>query len=137
VTRTQTALDMQAQGASNREIAQKLNVSVSTAAALLASGHRAKKRGGTGAPVNAGSGRGKYEISTYQLETAVMDLWEDGQSKEAIAEALDVRVESVGKILGYMREGNSERAFGAAAAARSSADLLAAIRRAHPDRCGA
>ncbi len=137
MTRTQTALDMQAQGASNREIAQALNVSVSTAAALLASGHRAKKRGGTGAPVNAGSGRGKYEISTNQLETAVMDLWDAGQSKEAIADALDIRVESVGKILGYMREGNTERAFGPEAAARCSADLLAAIRRAHPDRCSA
>lgn len=137
VSRTDAAIAMQAQGRTNREIAQALGVSVSTAAALLASGHRAKKRGGAGHPASAGLARGRYGMGTTQLETAIMDLWEAKQSKQAIAEALDVRVETVEKIVSYMREGQTDLAFGAKAAALSSSALLAALRRHHPERCGA
>lgn len=137
MTRTETALSMQARGASNREIAQKLNVTVSTAAALLASGHRAKKRGGTGAPANAGSGRGRFNMGTTQLENAIMDLWDERASKEAIAEALDVRVETVENILSYMRITKSDLAFSDKAVGESTDALLDALRRHHPDRCTA
>lgn len=132
-TRTAAAIALQQQGYSNRQIAEALNVSVSTASALLASGHRAKKRGGTGVP----SERGKYGMPTAQLETSIMDLYDAGRSKAAIAEALNIRRETVEKVIGYMSEGSTDLAFGKSAAARASAALLNAIRQHHPERCGA
>jgi len=130
-TRTEVALAMQDAGASNREIGEKLGVSVSTASALLASGHRAKSRGGTGVP----SQRGKYGIPTAALETAIMDLWDEGKSYDQIAEALNIRRETAQKIVAYMREGATDWSMGGAAAARGSEALLAALLRHHPERC--
>lgn len=132
-TRTARALALQAAGASNRQIADALGVTVSTASALLASGHRAKSRGGTGAPCE----RGKYGITTAALETAIMDLWDEGRSYGEIAARLNIRRETAQKIVAYMREGATDLATGEAATARSSDALLAALRRAHPERCGA
>ncbi|WIA56580.1 hypothetical protein N6H05_01780 [Sphingobium sp. WTD-1] len=132
-TRTARALALQARGASNRQIADALGVTVSTASALLASGHRAKSRGGTGTPCE----RGKYGIGTAALETAIMDLWDEGKSYGQIAELLNIRRETAEKIVAYMREGATDLASGEAATARSSAALLDALRRAHPERCSA
>lgn len=133
MTRTERALSMQAEGRSSREIAQALGVSVSCASALLSSGHRAKKRGGNGTP----TGRGRYGISTSELETTIMDLYEADVSRSAIAEQLGIRRETVDKIIGYMQVGHSELVNGPSAIARASAMLLDAIRRHHPERCGA
>lgn len=132
-TRTEAAIALQAAGSNNREIAEKLGVSVSTASALLASGHRAKSRGGSGSP----SERGKYGVSTAALETAIMDLWDMGRSHAEIADALNIRRETSVKIVAYMREGATDLATGRAVAARSSDALLSALRRHHPERCGA
>lgn len=129
-TRTAAAIALQEQGYSNRQIAEALNVSVSTACALLVSGHRAKKRGGTGTP----SQRGKYGMPTAQLEARIMDLYDAGRRKGEIAQALNVRPETVDKVIAYMSEGATDLAFGRGAAARASAALLAALRLHHPER---
>lgn len=136
-TRTAAALALQAQGASNRQIAETLGVSVSTASALLASGHRAKRRGGTGAPASAGCGRGKYGIPTAQLETAIMDLYDEGLSREAIADRLNLSRQTVESITRYMSEGSADLAFGRGPAMRGSTALIEAIKRVYPDRCSA
>lgn len=130
-TRTAAAIALQQQGYTNRQIAETLNVSVSTASALLASGHRAKKRGGTG----TASERGKYGFGTAQLETMIMDLYDAGRSKAEIAEALNIRRETVEKITQNMSEGATDLALGRSATARGSAALIAAIRLHHPERC--
>lgn len=132
-TRTAAAIALQQQGHSNRQIAEALGVSVSTASALLVSGHRAKKRGGTGVP----SERGKYGMPTAQLEARIMDLYDAGRRQGEIAEALNIRPETVGKVVAYMSEGATDLAFGRGAAARASAALLAALKIHHPERCGA
>ena len=129
-TRTAAAIALQEQGHSNRQIAEALNVSVSTACALLVSGHRAKKRGGTGTP----SQRGKYGMPTAQLEARIMDLYDAGRRKGEIAQVLNVRPETVDKVIAYMSEGATDLAFGRGAASRASAALLAAIRLHHPER---
>ncbi|NML88379.1 response regulator transcription factor [Sphingobium sp. TB-6] len=131
-TRTAAAIALQGQGYGNRQIAEALNISVSTVSALLASGYRAKKRGGTGAP----SERGKYGMGTAQLEARIMDLYDAGSRQGEIAKALNIRPETVGKVVGYMSEGATDLAFGRCAAVRASASLLAAIQRHHPERCG-
>ena len=131
-TRTAAAIALQGQGYSNRKIAEALNISVSTVSALLASGHRAKKRGGTGAPTE----RGKYGMGTAQLEARIMDLYDAGTRQGEIARTLNIRPETVGKVVAYMSEGATDLAFGRGAAARASASLLAAIQRHHPERCG-
>lgn len=133
-TRTAAALALQAEGRSNREIAQVLGVSVSTVSALLASGHRAKHRGGTGQPASAGSSRRKYGIPTSQLETSIMDLYDAGVARTGIADRLNLSRETVDKVIGYMSEGATELAFGRGAAARGSQALIAAIARCHPER---
>lgn len=132
-TRTEAAIALQAEGSSNREIAEKLSVSVSTASALLASGHRAKSRGGTGSP----TGRGKYGMTSAALETAIMDLWDAGKSYGEIAEQLNIRRETAEKIVAYMREGITDLSMGRAALTRCSDALVSALRRHHPERCGA
>ena len=132
-TRTAAAIALQQQGATNRQIAETLGVSVSTASALLASGHRAKKRGGSGSP----SERGKYGIGTAALETAIMDLWDEGKSYSDIADILNIRRETAQKIVAYMREGATDLAMGREMAARCSDALLAALIRHHPERCSA
>lgn len=136
-SRTEAAIAMQAQGHSNRQIAEVLGVSVSTAAALLASGHRAKRRGGTGVPAPGGSGRGKYGLPTAHLETAIMDLHDAGHSRADIAAQLGIERHTVEKIVSYMGEGATDVALGRYATAKASAALLAAILRHHPDRCSA
>ena len=132
-TRTAAAIALQSQGYNNRQIAEALGVSVSTACALLASGHRAKKRGGNGAP----SERGKYGMPTAQLEARIMDLYDAGKRHGEIAQTLNIRVETVGKVVAYMSEGATDLAFGPGAASRGSAALLAALQHHHPDRCHA
>lgn len=131
-SRTDAAIALQAAGKSNRDIAVMLGVPVSTASALIASGHRAKARSGT----DARAPRGKYGMPTPQLEAAIMDLYEAGATRDAIADRIGIRRETVGKIIGYMRIGAADIAVGAKAAAFGSAALLTALRRHHPERCG-
>jgi len=132
-TRTAAAMALQAEGRSNRQIAETLNIPVKSASALLASGHRAKKRGGTGQP----SQRGKYGITTAQLETSIMDLYDAGHSRADIAQRLGIERQTVEKVVSYMSEGATDLATGRYATAKASAALLDAIRRHHPDRCAA
>lgn len=136
-TRTAAAMAMQAEGRSNRQIAETLNVSVSTASALLASGHRAKKRGGTGHAGSSGNGRGKYGMPTAQLETTVMDLFDKGLNRADIAARLGIERQTVEKVIGYMSEGATDLAFGPYSTKRATDALIEAIRRHHPERCQA
>ena len=132
-SRTDAVLALAAQGLDRRAIAARIGIAPSTVAALVSSAQRAKGRSGeTGA-----SQRGKYRMGTAQLETAVMDLHDEGLTRDQIAERLSIRRETADKIIGYMQIGRSDHMTGAKAIAHSTAMLLAAIRRHHPDRCSA
>tara|TARA_B100001105_G_C22195940_1_gene359014 strand:+ start:83 stop:514 length:432 start_codon:yes stop_codon:yes gene_type:complete len=131
-TRTDAVLALVEQGFDNRAIAQKVGISTSTVSGLIASSRRAKARGG----YSASPQRGRYGMPFSQLETLVMDLYEEGLSRDQIAERLNIRRETADKIIGYMRIGQTDLAFGHDAAARSSRLLVAALKRHHPGRCG-
>lgn len=131
-TRTDAVLALAAGGLDSRAIGEKIGIAPSTVAALISSAQRAKSRRAEACTTPK---RGRYGMPTAQLETAVMDLYEDGLSRDQIAERLSIRRESADKIIGYMQIGRSDHAQGAKAVANASAMLLAAIRRHHPERC--
>lgn len=132
-TRTAAVLALVEQGFDNRAIAQKVGISTSTVSAILVSAARSKARGGC----SAAPQRGRYGMPFGQLETLVMDLYEGGHTRDQIAERLNIRRETADKIIRYMRIGQTDLAFGYDAAVRSSRLLVAALRRHHPERCGA
>ncbi len=127
-SRTAAVLALAAEGLDNREIGQRIGITPSTVAALAASSAR-----WNGRKVRKDA---KYGLSTAQLETAIMDLFDQGLTRDDIAKRLNLRPESAEKIIGYMRIGASDRRSGPEAAALGSASLIAAIRRHHPERCG-
>lgn len=69
-------------------------------------------------------------------ENRFMDLWDAGYSREQIAEMTDADPGRVNYVLGYMRPGLDDQRTGPRAVAKASRDLLAALRRHHPDRVG-
>lgn len=133
-TRTEAVIALAAQGLDNRAIGARIGISPSTVAALAASAARAKGRTGLSRTMPQ---RGKYGMPTAQLETMVMDLYEEGLNRDQIAQQLSIRRETADKVIGYMQIGRSDHANGEKAVAHASAMLLAAIRRHHPERCGA
>lgn len=132
-TRTDAVIALAAQGLDNRAIGAAIGISPSTVAALTASAARAKGRVRQACTTPK---RGKYGMPMAQLETAVMDLYEDGLTRDQIAERLNIRRESADKIIRYMQIGQSDHVNGPKASAHGSAMLLAALRRHHPERCG-
>lgn len=70
-------------------------------------------------------------------EHAVIDLWEAGKAPKDIAENMGIPVAAVSKILLYMRENKADQVQSPTATGRSTAALLAALRRHHPERCSA
>jgi DNA-binding NarL/FixJ family response regulator len=137
-TRTEAVIALAAQGLDNRAIGARIGISPSTVAALAASAARAKGRTGPrDGSARTMPQRGKYGMPTAQLETMVMDLYEEGLNRDQIAQQLSIRRETADKVIGYMQIGRSDHANGEKAVAHASAMLLAAIRRHHPERCGA
>lgn len=63
-------------------------------------------------------------MSATALETRIMDLWDSGHSKQAIARQLGIDLRAVNRVFGYMldREAGQARAI-----AQGSARLAAAI----------
>lgn len=128
-SRTAAIVALRAEGKSTHEIAAAVGVSRSTVTALEAD--RRLKRDRQCDPQRTSGAR-----TTAAMEAAVMDLHDRRHTPEQIAEKLGQPLHRVRSILYYMREGQAEQAFGPKATAQSTAALLAAIRRHHPERCG-
>lgn len=126
-TRTAAVLALIEKGLDNRAVAQKVGISTSTVSALIAKSRPAP---------SSAPRRERPKVPYRQLEMLVMDLYEEGLNRAEIAERLSISRETADKIIGYMRIGQSDLAFGHDAAARSSRLLVAALKRHHPERCG-
>jgi len=73
-------------------------------------------------------------MRSADLEEAVMARFDQGMHPQDIAAELGFSVRSVECVIGYMCISRADVAQAPVAIARSSAALLAAIARAHPER---
>jgi len=73
-------------------------------------------------------------MRTHELENAVMDLYDAGRSRDEIAAALQVSQHTVRSVLGYMRVGRDDIAFGPIETGKATQKLIAAIAQHHPER---
>lgn len=78
--------------------------------------------------------RRNVKMRTSDLETAVMDRVDAGQSATAIARELGMNLRTVKCVIDYMGIGRSDRAMSRGTLARASDQLLAAIVRHHPEK---
>jgi DNA-binding NarL/FixJ family response regulator len=115
------------QGLSDQEIADRIGIKLCNVRDLMR-GNTALVRGPrhpTGTP--------RYR----EFEDRIMEMWDAGTPIPQIAAALDRPVGTIDSIVRYMAEGAADLAMSKRVVGRSSDALLAALRRHHPDRCGA
>lgn len=70
------------------------------------------------------------------LENRIMDLWDAGRSKQAIARELRITLAAVNRVFGYMADNGESKAARTSMIAGSTM-LARAIKAAHPERIAA